>query len=127
MMTAGVLVYTNKNPQTVFIKISNSPELWTVDLSKAYARALMEEYNWDATEYKMLNKLWTKESHWNPKAYNESADIFSGKHAGGIPQILGMDIKTPAPAQIEQGLAYIHARYKKPSNAWKHYQLHGWY
>lgn len=101
---------------------------WTKEMSKAYARIVAKDkYKWGQTEYQALLKLWEKESHWNPKAYNSSVERNSGQNAGGIPQLLGMKPSTPAPVQIDRGLAYISARYGKPSNAWKHHQLHGWY
>lgn len=103
-------------------------EVWTTYLSKRYAKfIMMGKYQWNRSEYKALDKLWTAESHWNPKAFNKSKDRSSGKNAGGIPQILGLDPKMPAPQQIERGLAYIEHRYGKPSVAWHHHRKHGWY
>lgn len=102
---------------------------WTTAKIKALARSLAhEQYGWGRTEYKALNKLWTQESHWNPRAYNDAVgDPTDGTHAGGIPQILALDPRTPAPQQIERGLAYISKRYGKPSVAWNHERNHGWY
>jgi hypothetical protein len=101
---------------------------WTPRLAKTYARAYMNiMYNWNSSEFIALNKLWTAESHWRHNAFNKSADVSTGKHAGGIPQILGLDPKAPAPLQIERGLAYIEHRYKRPSIAWAHHRKHGWY
>ena len=76
-----------------------------------------------------LDKLWTKESHWNPKAHNPS----SGAH--GIPQALpaskmapyGADYMTNPTVQIRWGLDYIKGRYKTPCGAWAHSQSTGWY
>lgn len=103
-------------------------EVWTVYLSKRYAKFLMMgEFGWNRSEFKALDKLWTAESHWNPTAFNKSKDRYSGKNAGGIPQLLGLDPKQPAPYQIERGLAYIKHRYEKPSIAWQHHRKHGWY
>ena len=101
---------------------------WTKEMSQAYARIVAKDkYNWGQAEYLALVKLWEKESHWNPKAYNSSVERNSGQNAGGIPQLLGLKPTTPAPVQIDRGLAYISTRYGKPSSAWKHHQLHGWY
>lgn len=102
---------------------------WTTIRIKQYTRdTMLNEYGWRRSEYKALNKLWTQESHWNPRAYNDAVgDPTDGTHAGGIPQILALDPRTPAPQQIERGLAYISKRYGKPSVAWNHERNHGWY
>jgi len=102
---------------------------WTMTKIKSFAKTVMyEQYGWDRTEYKALNKLWTAESHWNPSAYNDVVgDPIDGSHAGGIPQLLALDPRTPAPQQVERGLAYISHRYGKPSIAWSHERTHGWY
>ena len=96
---------------------------WTVQDSKAYARdALLA---WEQNQYKCLVKLWTKESNWRPEAYNKVKVM--GKNAGGIPQLLGMSPKLPAPLQIDRGLDYIIHRYSTPCMAWKFHQRKGWY
>ena len=98
-------------------------KLWTSKLSKAYAKLQMAYHypEWNNSEYKALLKLWGKESGWNHLADNPHSSAF------GIAQMLGLSPKTPAPAQIEQGLAYIHHRYDKPSVAWAHWRKHNWY
>ncbi|UWZ59356.1 lytic transglycosylase domain-containing protein [Dactylosporangium aurantiacum] len=77
-----------------------------------------------------LDKLWTRESGWNPNAHNKS----SGAH--GIPQALpgskmasyGANWETDARTQIKWGLnGYIKPRYKTPCGAWGHSQSTGWY
>jgi len=96
---------------------------WTTVDSKEYARdrllAIADK------EWVCLDKLWTKESNWRPNAYNKVKVM--GKHAGGIPQLLAMNPKTPPTMQIDRGLAYIVSRYKTPCIAWKHEQWRGWY
>jgi hypothetical protein len=69
--------------------------------------------------------LWTKESNWRPNAYNKVKVM--GKNAGGIPQLLGLDPKTPAPKQIDRGLSYIYNRYHTPCEAWKFFTKKGYY
>jgi len=96
---------------------------WTVKDSKAYAKDVL--FAWEQNQYLCLEKLWTKESNWRPEAYNKQKVM--GKHAGGIPQILGMSPDTPAPLQIDRGLAYIIYRYGTPCMAWKFHQRKGWY
>lgn len=96
---------------------------WDKRLSKSYAKALMKQLypQWDRSEFKSLGKLWGKESAWNPEAKNPDSSAF------GIPQLLNLHPSTPAPLQIERGLAYIEHRYKKPSVAWAHWRNHKWY
>lgn len=96
---------------------------WTVMDSKSYAQDKL--YEWQYEQWSCLNKLWTKESNWRPNAYNKVKVM--GKNAGGIPQILGLDPKTPAPRQIERGLDYIYNRYHTPCLAWKFFTKKGYY
>ena len=102
-------------------------DLWTQAMAKSYAKFVMSTYGWNTkSEFKALNKLWTQESHWNPLAYN-TTPASDGSHAGGIPQVLGMSTRVPAPLQIDEGLRYIKERYGKPSAAWAHERRHYWY
>lgn len=102
--------------------------LWYPAMAKMYARTVIKEnYGWGRSEFKALDKLWTAESHWSPMAYNKKPGNLAGAKAGGIPQILNLDPKTPAPHQIERGLAYIKHRYGMPSVAWSHHRRYGWY
>jgi len=112
-----------------FSKCNIPYKYWSITRIKAFARdTMLEQYGWGRTEYKALNKLWTAESHWNARAYNDAVgDPTDDSHAGGIPQILALDPRTPAPQQVERGLAYIAERYGKPSIAWSHERTHGWY
>jgi hypothetical protein len=96
---------------------------WVVEDSKAYAQDVV--LAWSANQYECLDKLWTQESNWRSEAYNKVKVM--GKNAGGIPQILGLDPKTPAPLQIDRGFAYIMHRYGTPCMAWKFHQKKGWY
>ena len=96
---------------------------WTILDSKAYAKDAL--YHWSDVQFTCLSKLWGKESAWNPRAYNKNKIM--GKNAGGIPQLLGLDPDTPAPIQIDRGLAYIKYRYTTPCIAWGHHKRKGWY
>jgi len=97
-----------------------TPHVWSVADSRAYARDKMFELA--DKEFSCMNKLWIKESNWNPKAYNKVK--VEGKNAGGIPQILGLDPELPAPMQIDRGIKYTLYRYDTFCNAWKHWQKH---
>jgi hypothetical protein len=96
---------------------------------KAIASALLGDYGWDGSQFGCLDKLWTRESNWNPHAHNAS----SGAH--GIPQALpgskmasaGPDWSDNPVTQIKWGLGYIEGRYGSPCNAWGHSESHGWY
>jgi hypothetical protein len=96
---------------------------WSKADSKAYARDKLSE--WKDNQASCLDKLWGKESAWNPDAFNPIRVM--GKHAGGIPQLLGLDPDTPAPRQIERGLDYIYYRYGTPCDAWTHWKRNGNY
>ncbi len=96
---------------------------WNVVDSKAYARDKLNE--WKDNQVSCLNRLWGKESAWNPSAFNTTKVM--GKHAGGIPQLLGLDPDTPAPQQIDRGLDYIYYRYGTPCEAWSHWKRNGNY
>ena len=96
---------------------------WTPRALKLYAKQFMRMAypDWNLSEHRALMKLWGKESAWNPTADNPNSSAF------GIPQLLNLDPATPAPLQIERGLAYIQHRYEKPSVAWSHWRNNGWY
>lgn len=96
---------------------------WSKADSKAYARDQLAV--WQEEQWSCLSNLWGKESAWNPKAYNSIRVM--GKNAGGIPQLLGLDPKTPAPVQIDRGLSYIYYRYGTPCEAWSFFKKHGWH
>lgn len=96
---------------------------WNVVDSKAYARDKLNE--WKDNQVSCLNRLWGKESAWNPSAFNTTKVM--GKHAGGIPQLLGLDPDTPAPQQIDRGLDYIYFRYNTPCEAWSYWKRNGHY
>ncbi|MGW4292245.1 aggregation-promoting factor C-terminal-like domain-containing protein, partial [Micromonospora chersina] len=91
--------------------------------------AIMLDEGFGIDQFPCLDKLWTKESGWNHKAYNE------GSGAYGIPQALpgskmgsvADDWKTNPATQIKWGLGYIEGRYDDPCGAWAHSQSTGWY
>ena len=80
---------------------------------------LINEYGFSEKEYKCLNTLWTKESHWNYKARNKS----SGAHgiAQALPaskmNVVSTDWRTNPVTQIRWGLRYISIRYETPCKA----------
>ena len=102
----------------------------TIIGAKKVAKAVMfSEYAWGADQYTCLNRLWTKESHWNYKAHNKR----SGAH--GIPQalpairmeVISSDWRTNPVTQIRWGLRYIEARYDNPCKAWAKFKRSRYY
>ena len=79
-------------------------------------------------QWKCLDKLWTEESHFNPKALN------MGSRAFGIAQFLpstwtNYNLKKTSAAvlQVKYGLHYIQVRYGTPCGALAFHKVHGWY
>lgn len=133
LLTAWYLVFwsllpghtpvTHAKPHTEPKPTEMSEFHWTKRALKLYAKQFMRMAypEWNLSEHRALMKLWGKESAWNPAADNPTSSAF------GIPQLLNLDPETPAPRQIERGLAYIQHRYDKPSVAWSHWRSNGWY
>ncbi|HEU4571688.1 MAG TPA: transglycosylase SLT domain-containing protein, partial [Candidatus Limnocylindrales bacterium] len=92
--------------------------------ARAYARSRI-----GSAQYSCLDALWTKESGWNPRAYNASSGAY------GIPQALpGSKMGTVASdwrynpiTQVKWGLGYISGRYGTACSAWHHSQQYNWY
>jgi hypothetical protein len=98
--------------------------------AKKVAKSIMfTEYAWGADQFTCLNRLWTKESHWNYRSHNKR----SGAH--GIPQALpatrmdsiSTDWRTNPVTQIRWGLRYIEARYMSPCAAWAKFKRSRYY
>lgn len=97
----------------------------TISGAKYVAKLILfDEYGMSEGQFICLNKLWTKESHWNYKARNPR----TGAH--GIPQalpadkmsIIADDWRTNPVTQIRWGLRYITIRYETPCKAWSKFQ-----
>jgi hypothetical protein len=90
---------------------------------------LMLQWGFGLDQMPCLDRMWTKESGWNPRAENQSS------HSYGIPQALpadkmkvyGSDWKTNPVPQIKWGLDYIKKRYGTPCGAWSFWLSHNWY
>jgi len=117
LVAVGVISHPFKRTEKPSVRV------WQIADSKAYAKDKL--LDWEQNQYRCLDKLWGKESNWRPNAYNKHKVM--GKNAGGIPQLLGMSTQTPAPLQIDRGLAYIINRYGTPCQAWKFHKRKGWY
>ena len=102
----------------------------TIVGAKMVAKSIMlSEYAWGTDQYTCLNRLWTRESHWNYRAHNKR----SGAH--GIPQalpairmeVISSDWRTNPVTQIRWGLRYIEARYDSPCKAWAKFRRSNYY
>ena len=72
-------------------------------------------------EYICIEKLWTKESNWNPNSNNKKSTAY------GIPQLLNMKERDPY-KQIDLGLKYLDKRYNGSAcNAWAFFKVKGYY
>jgi hypothetical protein len=102
----------------------------TIDGAKKVAKSIMNtEFEWGDDQYSCLNRLWTKESHWNYKAHNYR----SGAHgiAQALPaikmEVISDDWRTNPVTQIRWGLRYIDIRYEDPCTAWAKWRSHRYY
>jgi hypothetical protein len=101
--------------------------------AKFHAKNQLSSFGWAKSQWGCLEQLWTNESNWRPDAKNKKAVtvVRGGKrvkvHAGGIPQILGLDPKTAVPVQVNKGLTYIKSRYQSPCGAKRFWDRHSWY
>lgn len=98
--------------------------------AKQVAKTIMNtDYQWGDDQYACLNKLWTKESHWNYKAHNYR----SGAHgiAQALPavkmEVISSDWRTNPLTQIRWGLRYIDIRYETPCQAWSKFKRSRYY
>lgn len=84
--------------------------------AKQYAAKSINNKN----QFKCLNRLYSKESNWNPKARN-------GVHYG-IPQGRSIYLKTAdIYEQINWGIRYINHRYGSPCKAYQHFTRYNWH
>ena len=102
----------------------------TIVGAKKVAKSIMNtEFEWGDDQYTCLNRLWTKESHWNYKAHNYR----SGAHgiAQALPaikmEVISDDWRTNPVTQIRWGLRYIDIRYEDPCTAWAKWRSHRYY
>ncbi|TFV45977.1 lytic transglycosylase domain-containing protein [Blastococcus sp. TF02A-35] len=94
----------------------------------SYQDYAMSKLGGSGSEFSCLEKLWGKESGWNPNAQNPTSTAY------GIPQFLDSTWKGTGIAktsdgyrQIDAGLIYIENRFGSPCGAWAHSQAKGWY
>jgi hypothetical protein len=105
----------------VLIPINSANAITSTDHYKIYAHTLVISHK----SYKCLEKAWTLESNWNPRAVGNRG----GKlQVFGIPQLKNIKLKDMDPyTQIRWGLKYIDHRYKgDPCKLLAHLNKHGW-
>ena len=138
-LSAGAALYTQLDKRTnlfasqmaLAAAVSRQVEIARTSVgAKKVAKLIMfTEYAWGADQFTCLNRLWTKESHWNYRARNKK----SGAH--GIPQALpairmesiSSDWRTNPVTQIRWGLRYIEARYMSPCAALAKFKRSNYY
>lgn len=116
-------VWTLPDTDVPQVVMPPAPPLTTAAI-KQYAASLV-----GAGQFGCLDRLWSRESHWDPAARNASSDAF------GIPQSLpgskmataGADWQTNPLTQVRWGISYIRSAYGTPCGAWAHSQATGWY
>ena len=82
-----------------------------------------------STQFRCLDVLWERESHWNPLSHDRT----SGAH--GIPQAVpgskmrsaGADWYANPLTQVKWGLGYVRGRYGSACAALHHSDVYGWY
>lgn len=115
------ILRSGTDPVTEVVRVGAEP--------KSIARAMVAARGWGEEQFACLDRLWTKESNWNPSAQNRSSGAY------GIPQSLpgskmgtvAADWRTNPATQITWGLNYIEGRYGNPCGAWAHSQAVNWY
>jgi hypothetical protein len=81
------------------------------------------------SEFGCLDKLWTRESGWNPKADNPTSEAYGIAQAnpGSKMASVAADWQTNPVTQVIWGLGYIKGRYSTPCAALTHSNNAGWY
>jgi hypothetical protein len=101
--------------------VSKAVELKDVNNYKLYAHSRVNDFK----QFICLERAWTIESNWNPRAIGNR----EGKlKVYGIPQIKNIKVKSLDPySQIDWGLRYIKHRYSGDTCLMlKHLRKHNW-
>jgi hypothetical protein len=96
---------------------------------KPFAMTLISERGWSQTQFQCLDRLWLRESNWNPFAYNPSSGAYGIAQAlpGSKMAAIAADWKTNPITQMKWGINYIVERYQTPCGALSHSDAQGWY
>ncbi len=124
----GELVKRNKdvNSKTVVNKtliILGLSIVISIAPYQAFTKTLL-----DRTQYTCINKLWYKESRWNPASVSPTHDYgIPQRHMPRHSKAAIADFMANPYAQILWGLGYVEHRYGSACKAWAHSQREGWY
>jgi hypothetical protein len=101
--------------------VSKAAELKDINNYKLYAHSRIGDFK----QFICLEKAWTQESNWNPKAVGNKQ---GSKRVYGIPQIKNEKVRGLDPySQIDWGLRYINHRYNGDACLMlKHLRKHNW-
>ena len=110
-------------------RTSPGPTTAATAAAKVWAGREVRRMGYETVQFTCLDKLWTRESGWNPLADNPTSTAY------GIPQSLpgskmaavGADWRVNPKTQMAWGLRYIKARYGDPCHAWAHSEKDNWY
>ena len=110
-------------------RTSPGPTTAATAAAKVWAGREVRRMGYETVQFTCLDKLWTRESGWNPLADNPTSTAY------GIPQSLpgskmaaaGADWRFNPKTQMAWGLRYIKARYGDPCHAWAHSEKDNWY
>lgn len=92
--------------------------------ARDFARSLLALRGFGSGQYQCLNRLWHRESRWNPNSRNKRTGAY------GIPQRIdgyGKPYMDDYRGQIVWGIGYITNRYGTPCAALQHQLKRGWY
>ena len=104
----------------VIASINNAYAINNNDIEKEKYKLYSHIKLTNSRQYLCLEKLWTRESQWNPRADNKRSSAY------GIPQLLKLKTNDPY-KQIDAGLKYISARHSTPCKALAFHLKHGYY
>lgn len=104
----------------VIASINNAYAINNNDIEKEKYKLYSHIKLTNSRQYLCLEKLWTRESQWNPRADNKRSTAY------GIPQLLKLKTNDPY-KQIDAGLKYISARHSTPCKALAFHKKHGYY
>jgi hypothetical protein len=116
-------------PAAVAVAVQTTKPAAVTGTPREIAHTLASSRGWSAAQWTCLDKLWQRESKFQPTIRNSRSGAY------GIPQALpasrmasaGADWRTNPVTQVKWGLTYISTRYGTGCNAWAHWQRHGWY
>jgi hypothetical protein len=113
---AGILLLS-----VALTDVSKAAELKDINNYKLYAHSRVGDFK----QFICLEKAWTQESNWNPKAVGNRQGTLK---VYGIPQIKNIKVRSLDPfTQIDWGLRYVNHRYQGDACLMlKHLRKHNW-